>query len=211
MTLSELMDRHAGETVTICGTGPSLDALDLDALAGPRILIHRAAFVVPVSPAETYWLVLDDCWGMGTPGPWHELLGRVIAGVAGMVLVARDPLGNAKRPVAPPRGGNIVAFDGSRPQNVRALERTRKQLAASRDLWTWAGSAGTAVHLAWFMGASRVVLAGCDGGHGHARRLDAYYGEARKDGFGYRPAHDCMMRALEALHIDYTFLGEDGA
>jgi len=201
MNFADLKNRHIGETVTMFGTGPSLDALDLDAITGPRILLHRAAFVVPHAEGETYWLVLDDCWGMKTPGPWAAMLQAVKDGSAGMTLVVKNPLGAIKRPVPAPEGPNIVRFDGHRPHQEAALHFTREQLADSGMLYTWSGSAGPAVHLAWFMGAKDVVLVGCDGEQGHAGALDALYTKDKPGGFGYRPAHDCMMQAIQTLKI----------
>ena len=186
MEFADLKLRHRGQRVLICGTGPSLD--DLDDVRGPRILIHRAAFTVPRSRDETYWLVLDDCWGMETPGPWDQTLDDLRAGRGDMVGLFRNPLGAVKVRVPAPTGPNIITWDGSRPQNSDVLALTRDELVDRRVLYTWCGSAGPAVHLAWLMGASKILLAGIDGTDGHAEQLTGYYEKMRRGGFGYAPS-----------------------
>jgi len=212
MKLADLMDAHSGTRIWIFGTGPSLDLVNYDDVTGPRILLHRAAFLNElIAPGQTYWLVLDDCWGMKTPGPWDEMLARVRDGSAGIFLVCRDPLGAIKRPVPAPRDVRIIRFNGRRPQNEEALTYTRQEVADRNVLWTWSGSAGPAVHLAWFMGAAEIMLVGCDGTDGHAERLARYYetGARSRGGFGYRPAYDCMMKAIRAVNIPCRTLTEE--
>ena len=102
----------------------------------------------------------------------------------------------------------MLAFDATHSPDDALLTLSRQELVKRQVLWSWAGSAGPAVHLAWLMGASSVILAGCDGADGHARCLDEYYVEKRHGGFGYKPAFDCMLKAIRALKIPVRTLSE---
>lgn len=206
MRLADLVNRHAGETVTVFGTGPSLDDFDLEALAGPRILLNRCAFALPASAGETYWLVADDAWANGTPGPWFEHLADVVDGDAQMVGVFRDPLMTAAGPGATRRGPNIVTWRGDFRPREALLTMDRDALAEAGQLYAHCGTAAPAVHLAWLMGAAGVRLVGVDGTDGHADLLAHYYTDRpRKGGLGYMTARGDAELVAERLKIDAEF------
>jgi len=210
LTLADLADRHAGERILICGTGPSLDAVDALRVTGPRIFIHRAAFAMPRSKDETYWLVNDNCWRLGTLGPWHRLLEAIRAGTADMLGVFRDPMGDNGKPSPAPQGRNICRWHGFTEDAVRALQLTREEVLARNVLYMEAGTGATAVHLAWVLGAREVVLAGFDGGEGHAQCVAEFYEQPdTRGGLGYLPAQDCVENALTQLNMQATMIKEE--
>jgi len=197
--VGELLNRHEGETVWVIGTGQSLNDLDDADLIGPRILLNRTAFSLPVSPGETYWVVADDAWGLGVPGPWDETLRDVIDGANGMTAILRNPLMRGNQLIDPPKGENIVHFEGNKSPNVLLYQR--QQLAALGQLYQFAGTAATGLHLAWLMGADSVNLIGCDGSDGYADRLLQWYDKPRRGGFGYMMAGESVHDVVGALKL----------
>lgn len=197
--VGRLLNRHQGETIWVIGTGPSLNDLDDDELTGPRILLNRTAFSLPISPGETYWLVADDCWGLGIPGPWYQTLNELIEGKNGLTGIFRNPLMRGNQLCAPPSGENIYHFQGNKLQNV--LELNRQKLALIGMLYQFAGTAATALHLAWLMGADSVNLIGCDGSDGYAERLLQWYDKPQRGGFGYLMAGESVHDVVGALKL----------
>lgn len=204
-TLAELQNKHAGQVVTICGTGPSLDIARREGIEGPRILLNRAAMVIEADSLQTYWMVNDDAWGMKQPGPWHEFLDRVRTGHAALLAVFRDPMAGVKaKRVSAPTGLNIIHWDGSHPHNAEALTYTRDEVAERNILHTATGSTCPAMHLAWFMGAAAVVLCGIDGKRGHARCTKKLRGDWPDPKRGYSPHLVHALAAARALNLPVT-------
>ncbi len=203
MKFSDLNNRHAGDPIWIIGTGPGLDSVPVDEITGPRILINRAAFVTPDSHGESYWLVVDDAWTAQQPGPWTGYLDGISAGSIGLTGVFRTPLlagkNGVKNPAAP-MGDNIVHFDGESDDAGRLMQ-TRDEIAVSGRLFQQFGTGATAAHLAWYLGASRVILAGLDGTPGHAKRLEHLYDNRRGSDVAYAMAGNCLKRTLKALNL----------
>jgi hypothetical protein len=204
MQLRDLQNKHAGEAVWVTGSGPSLDRVGAGEITGPRIYLNRTAFSLPWSAGETYWLVIDDAWGQGTPGPWTDTLEAVKSGALGGVGVFRDPL-------LPPRddgscftqgGANIVNWTTPPSKQLprdQVLQLDAATLAARGWLYARAGTAAPAIHLAWLMGASRVILAGVDGTDGYAGHVRHWYRQTRRGGFGYGQAREDALNAAAAL------------
>jgi len=209
MEFSSLANLHAGQTCWICGTGPSLDDLDDAAVHGPRILINRAAFTVPAAAGQTYWLVLDDAWRLGVSGPWAAVLGAVMSGAAGMVGVFRNPMLCRGQLTHPPRGEHIATFGAGfgRGNREQILELGREEVGVIGQLYERIGSAATAMHLAWYLGCERVVLAGIDGGKagGVARRVAHWYEPMAATG-DYETARRWMLVAAERLGMSVSYV-----
>jgi hypothetical protein len=204
VNFSDLNNRHAGATILICGTGPSLDTLTR--FTGPRIFLNRAAFVLPASAGETYWMTLDDCWSKGIKGPWAEHLAAVKSGAARTIGVFRDPLlaDHGFTPVQ--KHENIIGFGDAGTGRDELLKMSRDQIAQVGQLYQFCGTGSTAVHLAWYMGAGRIVLAGLDGGAGHAKRLDEFYDAPIPGAPGYSLAQEKMRYVIEKLEISVAGL-----
>lgn len=198
----ELKNRHAGETILVAGTGPSLDRLVDAAITGPRIYLNRSAFVLPASAGKTYWLVADDAWGKKVPGPWFAHLRAVQDGSAKTVLCVRSPLLGAGGFPPAPIGPNIFHWKSEAANRDRLLSLSRDEIADLGELWMFSGTGGTAVHLAWYLGASKLVLAGLDGADGYAKRLRHLYNENKKGGNGYSFANECARKAIAALGLE---------
>jgi hypothetical protein len=200
MTFADLCNRHAGRPVLLVGTGPSLDRFPRE-FGGPRVLINRAAFVVEPR-ADDYWFVVDDAWGLGVPGPWHEHLGEVMAG-NGRVAVFRAPLLARVRFVDPPAGPNVVHYGVARDRNREAaLTLTREQVSARSELYERIGSAASALHLCWYLGASQVMTCGIDGGVHQADAVARHY---RPNELGdYDTSRRYMLKAAGLLGLPAT-------
>ncbi len=205
MKFSTLNNIHAGKTIWIIGTGPGLDAVEPEEIDGPRIMLNRAAFVTPDSIGESYWMVVDDAWGAKQPGPWRGYLDGIQAGSIAMTAVLRNNLltGKNDTPTVPaPHGHNIVHFDGE-PDGHDRLFQTRDEIAESGRLFQECGTGAIAAHLAWYLGASKVILVGLDGSPGHAKRLAHLYDHRVGSTLGYALARQCLMRTLDTLNLPH--------
>ena len=214
MSLADLHNRHEGLPVMICGTGPSLDDLEVDPDSPtPRIYLNRAALCLPATPGCTYMMTLDDLWGRREPGDWDGLLARIRSGESGLTgvwparLYAGLPVMGQSYADAP-TGDNIVTYTGppegpgAQRHQPEILELTREQVVAGDRLYTFCGSAMTAIHLAWVMGAREVLLAGIDGTDGYAPACRTHYGDRdAKGGFGYGQAKVCALDTAAALGL----------
>ena len=80
---------------------------------------------------------------------------------------------------------------------------TRIEIAESGQLYSHCGTAAPAIHLAWFMGATRVILAGIDGTDGHAKCLQQYYTQRpTRGGLGYMTSRGDATETAAALHLE---------
>jgi hypothetical protein len=205
MTFADLKNRHADQTITVCGTGPSLDYLDQKSIVGPRIYINRAAFALPYSDGETFWLVLDDAWGRNVKGPWLPFLSSVKFG-CGVTGVFRDPLLGMGGFTEPPKGPNIVHFKDFKQRRDDLLGMSREEIATAGALYQLAGTGCTALHFAWYLGASKVRVAGLDGGDGYAKRLRQFYDKDRKGGSGYEMAMQAVRKVISAKGLEVEWV-----
>lgn len=209
MNFADLKNKHAGESVIICGTGPSLDKLEDSMLEGkPRIFLNRAAFALPAEVGKSYWLVVDDAWGMKVPGPWADHLKRIQDGSAKTIGVFRDPLMAESGFKPSPEGENIVHFTDPMNRREQVLELSREELASTGQLYQYSGTGATAIHLAWYMGASSVTLCGLDGGDGFAKRLSQFYTKQQRGGFGYWMAREQVILVSRVLKMKVEDLSE---
>jgi hypothetical protein len=200
MQFADLNNRHAGLTCWICGTGPSLERLNYANVAGPLIALNRAAFVMPAYLPAIYWLVLDDAWGLNVHGPWNEHL-QSLSWRVNEIGVFRDPLLARDRLTPAPRGENIVTFHVMRERHrEQVLELNRGQLAQLGQLYGRIGAAAPAVHLAWYLGCERVVLAGIDGTTGQAGCVQRFYGN--QESSDYSTAKKYALKAAQILGMD---------
>ena len=199
--VGHLLNRHKGETVWICGTGPSLDDVEDSEITGPRIYLNRAAFGLPTKDGCSYWLVADDAWGKGIPGPWAKTLRGVLGNYSDLYGVFRNPLfGVDNTNVPPPRGDRCYLWHGKGDTGL--LGKTREQVAMFNTLYMFAGTASPAIHLAWLMGASKIIIAGCDGSDGYASRLQQFYDQPARGGFGYMAAKADAVNIINRLGIE---------
>ena len=219
-TLADLNNKHGGKECWIFGTGPSLDSIDMDTVTGPRILINRAAFAVPYSDDETYWMVIDNWWEYDVTDTWYKTLDRVKSG-CGMIGVFRD---NSKIPLFPTGSNvtnkipsriseNIIIWDCVGKIDNECLYYTREEVASKNKLYPSSGSINSAVHLAWYMVCHKIKLVGVDGtvkitpGHGYANIIACEYGDKSAWLGSYSKRKHNALDAAEALGLivkDYS-------
>lgn len=204
MRFDALMDRHRGEACWIVGTGPSLDAIDPAEITGPRIYLNRAAFAYPAERYCTYWLVADDAWGQKIEGPWDAHLQKVISGDADTILLARDPLlVPTGWHATPPKGNHIVHWKSTHKPRAELRCLTRPELAQRGELYSHCGTAAPAIHAAWLMGCTRVILAGIDGTDGHAKSLQQWYtAKPTRGGLGYMTSRGDAIETAATLKLE---------
>lgn len=200
--IGHLLNKHKDATVWICGTGPSLDNIEDAEITGPRIYLNRAAFALPAEEGQTYWLVADDAWGKKIPGPWAATRDAILRRRSPLYGVFRQPLfgaDNAK--INAPTGHNVYLWHGNKQDAL--LNMPREDIARSNTLHQFAGTGAPAVHLAWLMGARKVILAGLDGTDGYAKRLAEFYDKPALGGFGYAAARIDTEDVISALKLEY--------
>ncbi len=208
MNLRHVYNRHPGQTAWILGTGKSFDRLDFDSVDGFQIALNRTIGVVPILAGRTYWLAVDHAWQLGVPGPWEQWLQDVRDG-NGVTAMFKDRMYGLRGQLIPaPTGPNILHFRTAKRSALDVLSQDRDWAADMNTLYAEAGTACTAVHAAWIMGAKRVVLAGIDGTDGYADRVIQWYTKPHRGGFGYGMAKECTLDVIERLGLDYEDLSK---
>jgi hypothetical protein len=204
MRFADLKNRHPGAVAVVLGTGGTLDGFEAEYVPGNSVVIaiNRAALVAPrlPSPGRTYWIVMDNWQTVGVPKPevWDAWLAECLAGKMS-ALLASPLYGPKPRLNQEPFESEFVARwiprgDRGGLRNPNAfLNQSREFVAESGCLYTFAGSAPTAIHAAWLMGCSAVKLFGCDGDHSVAECLKPLYAPERP----VNAPHDFARRIAE--------------
>jgi len=182
MTFPELQNLHAGRPAVVIGKGPSLDSWLAAGCPQPegavRIGINQVAARVPDVPYSVtgdtqmeHYLHLRTRWLRGVP--YRRTDGSTVTEL-------------------PPGTGEW--FDAHSQQEHRAgrLQQSRADLAATRRLFCALSSGNPAVHFAWYLGCSELLLVGIDGG---TRRADALFPFPDRPP---PPTYDAMRRSIEA-------------
>lgn len=151
--------------IQIVGSGPSLDRFQFDQTT-PRILINHAIFVAPIVPGKTFGIFLDD--QRQHDKEWFEKI------PPGIILTLPKVLMGYKGGSTPPVDNRTILFN--REACKRWLQVSRDELADRETLYEWCGTVTTAVHLAWYMGATEIQLIGIDGTKkGRAASIEKIY------------------------------------
>jgi hypothetical protein len=142
---SNLKLAHNGSEAWIFGKGPGLDSVDLSRAGRVRILLNEAVRVAPIVPSSSYWIITDS-----------RVLPASNTIPDGCLGVFRRNYDNGK---IAPCWPNVVHFYCTR----ELVSTDRDHLSEARELFGYKSSVTAAIHLAWFMGVSRVVLVGFSG------------------------------------------------
>lgn len=168
MTFPELNNLHAGRPAVIIGKGPSLDAWLAAGSPQPegavRIGVNQVAAVVP----EVVYSVSGDAQmdmpeHLALPTQWLRAVpyetceGRLTYGFHLPDKVIRFHC----HPANPEYSRTI-------------LNCSQDQLAALTCLHGAMSSADPAVHLAWYLGCTELLLVGIDGGQGRAAVMEGH-------------------------------------
>lgn len=183
MTFSKLKNLHAGKPAVVIGKGPTLDAWLAagcpQAAGAVRIGVNQVGCRV----SDVAYSVSGDCqmdFYLKLPGIW--LRGLPYETARGEVIT--------ERPAAWEERG-VVSFDASRVGDQELLTEPREVLAAFEWLYCHVSSTNPAVHLAWYLGCSELMLVGIDGG---TERAGCLYGLPDRGSGDY----DVMKRSVEA-------------
>lgn len=198
MDLIHLNNRHAGETILLCGTGPSIDTTDWSRAPRIRVCINHAIAVVPLTGIN-YFVALDretiiEMGGIPAPdGPADHVI---------PVLPRTMPklLGD----VAPGINGDWHRCVFFELESERIIA-DRAEAADLGTLYNCYGTATPAAYLAWFLGAARVLTVGLDGTAGYAEGvLSACEGKENAGRYhGHRTAVQSAHRVLRVLGVPY--------
>lgn len=184
MTFAELNNREAGRPAVIIGKGPSLDAWLAAGCPQPqgavRIGVNQVAAVVPAvvysvsgdaQMDRTEHLALPTQWLRAVP--YETCEGRLTYGEHLPEHVIR-----------------FHCYPAVPEFSAACLNGTRDELASMTCLHGAMSSADPAVHLAWYLGCTEVLLVGIDGGSGRAQAM-----EGRGDRSG-PPSYDEMRESV---------------
>lgn len=203
--LADLRERHAGATIHIVGCGPSLDRFDLAAFERPgsiSICVNHAIDVVPRRSAR-YWILQDI--DVARSFAYRKPLCARLVPTTILEALAQDHTEIF-------RAWANDYFTLWRPQTDTPVV-TRDAAAASYSLYVCQGTVTPAAHLAWFLGAGRVVFVGCDGGVGtSAEQANAVRtAEERQSrvGVDYTLMRRSAERVLRLLRVPFEHAGEE--
>lgn len=186
MTFAQLNNWHAGRPAVVIGKGPSLDAWL--AAGGPqpegavRIGVNQVAAVVPEVPYSVSGdaqmdmpehLALPTQWLRAVPYRTRE--GQVSYGQHLPAEVIR-----------------FHCFPACQEAARDCLHSTREGLSGVPWLYGAMSSANPAVHLAWYLGCTELLLVGIDGGAGRAQVMA---GQGDRSG---PPSYDALRQSVQA-------------
>lgn len=194
MNFAGLNNRHAGATILLVGSGPSLDWFNFDAFEDcPRVLVNHALRVSPILPDQSYWIYgdaqerIDPEWRVNLPAGVWEVLPCRLNHRAGS-----DPA---------PRGKRVVTFTRATGNGI--LCSSRAAIAHHGILYEFCGTATMAAHLAWYLGAVRVVLVGIDGTAGRASCVQGFYRYQGAESQGYDRIRKSVLNVLKANGLTF--------
>ncbi len=189
MTFAELNNRHAGKPAVILGKGPSLDAWLAAGCPQPegavRIGVNQVAAVVP----EVIYSVSGDAQ---MDMPEHlELPTQWLRAVPYRTREGALSYGEH----LPAEVILFHCYPAFADFTQACLNCTRDKLAALAWLHGAMSSADPAVHLAWYLGCTEVLLVGIDGGSTRALVMD---GKGDRSGPpSYDKLRDCVREGAQ--------------
>lgn len=214
MNLAYLNNRHAGETILLCGSGPGIDLVNWSAAPRVRVGINHAGGLLPRG-GHNYMVALDreSIIEMGgiprgvipvLPAPTLDP-GAGEGGNPGMMALVE-----ALRPDLV--NEHWLYYHYFKSGNSDHIVDDRDEAVRLNELYHCYGTATPAAHLCWLMGAAKVIMAGMDGTAGYAPSIAARYGKtgtARAE--GHRLSTQSAERVLRVLGIPHEHYKPGGA
>jgi hypothetical protein len=163
MTFAELNNLHAGRPAVIIGKGPSLDAWLEAGCPQPegavRIGVNQVAAVVPeVTYSVSGDAQMDRPEHLALPTQW-------LRAVPYRTCTGKLTYGNC----LPDAVIRFHCYPAVTEFSRAILKSSRDEVAALVWLHGALSSADPAVHLAWYLGCTELLLVGIDGGEGRAQ------------------------------------------
>lgn len=163
MTWEQLNNSHAGMCAYIFGRGPSLDRWHESGIVIPEnafsIGINSVCLAMPVDFSVSgdvdanLWMGTDTTWVRGVPYLQHNNGGESWH--------------------LPDECLWFLTTENTTHGRNGRLKQTRDEIARYHRLYCASSSLHPAIHLAWYLGASDVVLVGVDGSGGRCRLTEA--------------------------------------
>jgi hypothetical protein len=188
MILQDLKDRHKGESVWVCGSGPSMGWVTPKFFEGKTVVaINEVGFVFG----------LEDFYTATNYSTHHPVIANNVAANPHRIFVTPDMNLEASDMTATHVGsGNHITFRPHAP-----FWRPATDWPTDPDVLITGGtSAHIAMHLACYMGASQVNLVGVDLGLVDGQENFAGYRKSNGSMDGWRQQFDVVVKKLRELY-----------
>jgi hypothetical protein len=135
------------------GRGPTLfNYEELARVDGPIFFLNDAVCLEKYARSETFFFAHDAKMRVWLNGAMRS---TAVIPVDGYLFP--DP------PAALAHAGAIVYYRWVMGKRTELLQRSRDEIADSRELYTQTGTIHSLIHFVWFCGFRRVTFIGCDG------------------------------------------------
>jgi hypothetical protein len=184
-----LMNKYRGYRAIVIGKGPSYDDW-----TGPE----QDDITIGLKDVGLWTPVMYSITTDGYQTPASGKLGHLVG-------LPASPVAKREDPMELHAGDMWFHLRQDCKRKYPALQLTRERVRDSRFLAAASSTAQPAVHLAWYMGCTSLLLVGIDGGGGHAKRIRSM--TAPVDDSKYRMMRKDTDHIVETLFHTYTYLG----
>ncbi len=205
MNFKDLNNRHAGENILVVGSGISanLIARNSNVFEGlPRVLLNHQCIKGDIVNDKTYGIFTDnqldydiDWWSKIKPGV--------------QLVLPSMHMRYGKKNIYEITKSNAIIFD----YDTRTIKTDRDKISADNSLYAFCGTATTAVHLAYYLGAKKIILVGIDGTtrRDRARDIEDIYPKEVKNANpdAYRTIKKSVIELLHNLGMPYLDASQD--
>ena len=178
-------NHHQGRPAVVFGKGPSLDLRPPAPPGAITIGVNNVGEYVPVM----YSLACD-----GLP---VKPTGK-IAHFSGVPASPQSKEGR-QTPFVIHQGAIWFLHVPDPNREYPATRFTRSQVATTRYLTAASSSAQPAIHLAWYMGCTSLMLIGVDGKGGYAKTIGKEFGRS--------PSYRYASMKKDTMHVAYVLFG----
>lgn len=153
LSFSSFNNEYAGRSCYVVGRGPTLfNYEDLARVNEPIFFINDAVCLEKYARSETYFFAHDTKMLAWLDGAMRS---TAVLPIDGNLFL--DP------PSVLAHAGAIVFYRWVMGNRVELLQKSRDEIAASKQLYTQTGTIHSLIHFVWFCGFKRVTFIGCDG------------------------------------------------
>jgi hypothetical protein len=153
LSFSSFNNKYAGQSCHVVGRGPTLfNYEELARVDEPIFFINDAVCLEKYAQTETFFFAHDARMLAWLNGAMRSTAVLPIGG--NLFLDPYSVLAHA---------GAIVFYRWVMGNRLELLQKSRDEIAASKQLYTQTGTIHSLIHFVWFCGFKRVTFIGCDG------------------------------------------------